>query len=292
MARTGTTNGKKSGKAEAKESDAFRLRRAEEAPPEEESEVHVLAPGIICDTEARGHATPRGLTPAEIVVDASEGFVPLWAPNVMLRWRFQERSMKRFADPEAAKGEIRKLLGDALLQWGGAAPIKFTEDDDVWDFEIVMRAADQCQDGGCVLASAFFPDSGRHQLKLYPRMFTQSRKEQVDTLIHEIGHIFGLRHFFANVSETAWPSQIFGKHSKFSIMNYGNLSALTADDKKDLGKLYQAAWSGVLTNVNGTAIRFVQPFHALGAAPGGMVAAAPNQAVLQAQATVAYPTEQ
>ena len=65
-------------------------------------------------------------------------------------------------------------------------------------------------------------------------MFTQARKEQVDTFIHEIGHIFGLRHFFANVSETAWPSEIFGRHENFSIMNYGALSELTDADKDDL----------------------------------------------------------
>ena len=73
-----------------------------------------------------------------------------------------------------------------------------------------------------MLASAFFPDAGRHPLTIYPRMFTQSRKEQVDTLIHEIGHTFGLRHFFAQVSESAWPSVVFGTHQAFSIMNYGS----------------------------------------------------------------------
>ena len=58
-------------------------------------------------------------------------------------------------------------------------------------------------------------------------MFTQEPEEQVETLIHEIGHVFGLRHFFANVSETAWPSEIFGTHDTFSIMNYGRASQLT-----------------------------------------------------------------
>ncbi|MBA3284981.1 MAG: hypothetical protein H0U27_07975, partial [Nitrosopumilus sp.] len=42
---------------------------------EEQSKVHVLKKGIICDTEARGYATPQGKSPFEIVVDASEGFV-------------------------------------------------------------------------------------------------------------------------------------------------------------------------------------------------------------------------
>lgn len=259
------------------------------AIPLEESEIHLLDPEhmIICDTEARGHATPGGLSPAEIVLDASRGFIPLWARDTTLRWRFQERSMATFRNPRAAKAAIRGLLAEALLQWGNAAPVKFTEDADLWDFEIVMMATDNCRPGGgCVLASAFFPDTGRHQLVLYPRMFTQSRKEQVDTLIHEIGHVFGLRHFFADVSETAWPSRIFGRHTKFSIMNYGELSELKDHDRNDLARLYQLAWSGSLTHVNGTPIRLVQPFSAL--APGSLVAVAQVQTVEQPLAAAAY----
>ncbi|MBA3285358.1 MAG: hypothetical protein H0U27_09930 [Nitrosopumilus sp.] len=80
-------------------------------------------------------------------------------------------------------------------------------------------------------------------------------------MIHEIGHIFGLRHFFANISESQWPSEIFGVHSKFSIMNYGELSALTDDDKKDLKSLYRSVWKGEIKEINGTPIRLVKPYH-------------------------------
>jgi hypothetical protein len=236
--------------------------------------VHVFGDGIVCDTEPRGYATPQGKSPLEIVVDASEGFIPLWARDTTLRWRFRESSMQVFKKPLSAKTTIRKLLGEALLAWGDAAPVKFTEKSDAWDFEIVMRKADDCDINGCVLASAFFPDAGRHQLYLYPKMFTQPKQEQIETLIHEIGHVFGLRHFFANVSETAFPSQIFGAHKAFSIMNYGSKSVLTADDKADLKRLYQLAWSGQLTQINGTPIKFVMPFHSLAAQPHSMVAVA------------------
>jgi hypothetical protein len=119
-------------------------------------------------------------------------------------------------------------------------------------------------------------------------MFTQSRKEQVDTLIHEIGHTFGLRHFFANVSETAWPSQVFGTHKPFSIMNYGNQSELTDDDKADLKRLYQAAWSGELTKINGTPIQLVKPFHTVGGPPENLVAAGQVQTVFQPQSRATY----
>ena len=289
MSRTSPATRQKAEKPESRNANPFKLRTGRGAAREAASDVHVLAPGIICDTEARGHATPQGRSRFEIVVDASEGFIPLWASNTTLRWRFRERSMDGFANPAAAKQEIRKLFAEALVAWDTAAPVRFTEDTDVWDFEIVMRSADNCDPNGCVLASSFFPDGGRHKFLVYPKMFTQSREEQVDTFIHEIGHIFGLRHFFANVSEKAWPSLIFGTHDKFSIMNYGNLSQLTEADKDDLERLYEAARNGTLTHINGTPIRLVKPFSALNAAPHAMVAVGqPQLAAFQAQTRIAY----
>ena len=223
----------------------------------------------------------------EIVLDASEGFIPLWAKDTTLRWRLQERSLRLLEDPAAARTAIRKLFGKALLAWGDAAPVKFAERSDAWDFEIVVRPVDNCSVNGCVLASAFFPDSGRHKLTLYPKMFEESSQEQVETLVHEIGHIFGLRHFFADVSETAWPSRVFGAHKPFSIMNYGSKSELTIDDKSDLKSLYQTAWTGALTNINGTPIRFVRPFHTL-RAPENQVAMGQFQPAFQPLPSMAY----
>jgi len=288
MARTDTAKRYKPEKSKARQADPFRLREGEEPTSKAESLIHLLGPGIVCDTEDRGHATPRGRSPLEIVVDASEGFIPLWVKDTTLRWRFRERSINNFANPAAAKSEIRKLFAEALLEWGTAAPVKFKEDEDLWDFEIVMKKADECSASGCVLASSFFPDSGRHEFLLYPKMFTQIRKEQVDTFIHEVGHIFGLRHFFAKVSEAALPSEIFGTHSKFSIMNYGTLSELTSDDKSDLSRLYQLAWSGALTHINGTPIRLVKPFNSLAPRPDGVFTLSQRQTAFQPSPGVAY----
>ncbi len=265
MAKRNLAKKNKNNEAFEETNNVFKIRK-ENIITQEKSEVHVLKEGqIICDTEPLGHPTPQGRSPIEIVLDASEGFIPLWTKNTILRWRFRQRSMSNFENPTAAKQKIRELFGDALLSWGDAAPVKFTEDDDLWDFEIVMKQSDECSSQGCVLASAFFPDGGRHEFVVYPKIFAQSQKEQVDTFIHEIGHIFGLRHFFAKISETQWPSEIFGTHNKFSIMNYGALSELTEDDKNDLKRLYQLVWSGMLMDINGTPIRLVKPYSTLGA---------------------------
>src|SRR5207237_7369594 len=111
---------------------------------------------------------------------------------------------------------------------------RFTQSDSNWDFEIKVRDKEDCDTRGCVLASAFFPDAGRHELQIYPTMLDQSKADQINTLIHEIGHVFGLRHFFAKISESGSPSEVFGTHRPVSIMNYGSESQLTSDDKADL----------------------------------------------------------
>jgi hypothetical protein len=267
----------------AETSDPFKRAPTAKAEDLDKDEVHVIRPHVRCDTESRGHTTPRGRSPLEIVVDASEGFIPLWAKNTTLRWRFRDSSFAGFDEPAAAKAAVEKLLGECILAWGDAAPVKFAKRSDSWDFEIVMRAADDCDSSGCVLASAFFPDAGRHKLLLYPKMLEQTRKEQIETLVHEIGHIFGLRHFFALVSETEWPAKVFGKHHKFSIMNYGADSKLTSYDKSDLKRLYELAWSGQLTKINGTPIRFMKPFHASGAATEAPAAIAAMRTVVMAE---------
>lgn len=73
-------------KADSAQSNPFQPRNAEEAAREAEPQIHVFGKGVICDTDTRGHATPGNRTPFELVVDASEGFIPLWARDMTLRW--------------------------------------------------------------------------------------------------------------------------------------------------------------------------------------------------------------
>ena len=235
----------------------LRLKPKKELDAATAAQFHVIGKGIICGTDYRA---PQA-SPLELVLDATEGFIPLWAQNMVLRWKFNEPSLAVLEQPEAIKSKIRSLLTGALTGWGDAAPVRFTEEADNSDFEIVLEQNDSCNIQGCVLAQGFFPDAGRHQMYVYPKMFEQSLKEQTETLEHEIGHIFGLRHFFAPKTEMRWPSEIFGKQKAFTIMNYGTKSLLTNADKSDLKKLYASVWSGQLTKINGTPIKLVQPFH-------------------------------
>ena len=231
----------------------------------EQPYVHIYGPGgVVCETDKRGYATPENRSPLEIVFDATNGFIPLWSAGVTLRWRFAPRSMALFVDPDAARAYLRSLFGRALVLWGAWLPVRFTEVADRWDFEIAVSAVPNCTPNGCTLARAFFPDAGQHDLLIYPTMFEQPFQEQVETLAHEIGHVFGLRHFFANITEQRWASEIFGAHAPFSIMNYGDKSVMTDADREDLQRLYTGAWSGEIVDINGTPIQLVQPFSAPG----------------------------
>lgn len=250
---------KKSDEQYTDEHDLLALKPEEELVSITESQVHMLRKGVICRTDYR----PKKRSPFEIVLDATDGFIPLWDRNLVLRWRFNNASLSVFRRPDVIASRIREILGAAIMAWGDAAPIRFDENADNSDFEIVMKRFPDCTPQGCTLAQAFFPDAGRHQLFIFPTMFEQSNDEQVDTLSHEIGHVFGLRHFFAPELETPWPSVIFGEHKPFSIMNYGDQSHLTDTDRSDLKLLYQNAWSGQLTQINGTPIKLLRPYHYL-----------------------------
>ncbi|WP_272027304.1 hypothetical protein [Kocuria rosea] len=142
--------------------------------PTTEDLVHLIAEGFVCATEGRGHATPGGRPPSRIVVDATEGFIPLWQPGSMLKWRFQERSFALAPDPQESRSIVGGLMSEALVRWSSAAPVRFTHDPDLWDFEVVLRNAADCTPEGCVLASAFFPDGGRHELTVYPTRCSSS----------------------------------------------------------------------------------------------------------------------
>ena len=248
----------KSTKKLSVENSAFELKTTSFLPAEEYR--HVYNKHVICVTDAKGYAQPDNKNLAELRVDSSDGFIPLWDKTVSLNWRFNKSFGSQFRNGDAAKAGIRKLFGEAIMAWGDACPIKFHEVKDNWDFEVAMHKED-CDNSGCVLASSFFPGTGQNTFYIYPTLLQQSHAEQMETIEHEMGHIFGLRHFFANISEKEWKSELFGADKPFSIMNYGDESKLTTQDAKDLKRLYQLTWSNELTEINGTKIKKFISYH-------------------------------
>ncbi len=61
-----------------------------------------------------------------------------------LKYRFHEPSFRHyFEDPDAAKATILRLFGEAIEALGESSPVRFQEDKDVSDFELVMMPSPQ-----------------------------------------------------------------------------------------------------------------------------------------------------
>lgn len=209
---------------------------------------------FICVTEPRVAAPQDGL---EALLDATGGVISLWERNTRLSWRF-DGSLTKFSNPDKIKGIVRGLLAEGIGLWQDAAPVQFAEDENRFDFEVALPL-DAHPDGDNVLAEAFFPGAGARKMILYPSMFRQVKSEQIETLAHEFGHIFGLRHFFAQENEAKFPSVVFGTHVHFTIMNYDNNSYMTQADRDDLKILYESARAKTITAVGGIPIELVRP---------------------------------
>lgn len=235
--------------------------------PKVDPSIHRFGKHRLCVDGERA----RKLSPLEAVL-GTRGFIPLWEKDVVLRYRFNERTLR---DTKRTKEEILELFNKAVDQWGDAAPVTFIEDNVAWDFEFYLRKDKYCFEGGCVLASAFFPETGRNKLFIYPTMFLQPPNEQVATLVHELGHVFGLRHWFAKIEDetSGWRSEVFGHNDPVTIMNYDdqttavNESTLTENDKEDLKRLYKLVWSGELKKIGVTPITLFKPISAKSAIP-------------------------
>jgi hypothetical protein len=111
-----------------------------------------------------------------------------------LRWRFQPRSLVLFEAPLAEMEALARLLGEAILQWGPAAlsgsPATTTHG----------TSRSRCARSPAAHPPAASWPAPSSLMRAATRSsstrscFTRSRDEQIETLIHELGHVFGLRH--------------------------------------------------------------------------------------------------
>ena len=107
------------------EGDPFERREPDALAREREPEVHVYGKGTakrVCRTDTRGFPQPQNRSPLEIVVDASGGFVPLWEPNTVLRYRFQRRSK---GSPSIRKSVAAPAKASAAGRSSGRSRVSF-----------------------------------------------------------------------------------------------------------------------------------------------------------------------
>ncbi|KAF2731455.1 hypothetical protein EJ04DRAFT_442969 [Polyplosphaeria fusca] len=100
------------------------------------------------------------------------------------------------------------------------------------------------KDSGTI-ASAFFPNEVK-EVRIYDKTLTEAKWREIlmNSLLHEIGHIIGLRHEFAltarkdNGDLRESPAQRFGSTNEHSVMSYDDVNIIQESDKKDVLDFY------------------------------------------------------
>jgi len=62
--------------AKGKKENPLSIKYKKDVAEAQEPFIHIYCNGAVCETDNRGHATPENRSPIEIVVDATEGFIP------------------------------------------------------------------------------------------------------------------------------------------------------------------------------------------------------------------------
>ncbi|KAM6484992.1 hypothetical protein HDV62DRAFT_353796 [Trichoderma sp. SZMC 28011] len=171
-------------------------------------------------TEAKYRCTTETHGCAEVRVGKGD-HIPRWRRNSTLSYFVHNESFPTPADAIC----VREAMQKAACMWGGIGAA-FQEIDcrDSATF-VVEYHPRECR---TVYARAFFPDELPSELLVY-NLALSNATFLANILAHELGHILGLRHEFADddKQERKLRCVLFGKKNPRSIMDY----------YKDLGQL-------------------------------------------------------
>lgn len=202
---------------------------------------------IVQDDKKTSKTSPSGHY--MLVVDTGNNKIPLWAPNQTLTWKYSYDS----SDDKSRIEEFEAALKRAIAGWGSSAPVKLEGPksvNDHTDFVVILYdEVNEIENGRFVLGQAFFPNTKTKRFHIWATP-EELKDELVVTIEHELGHVFGLRHYFG-ISEEVAPGVVgevaYYKHDpndERSIMNYGEAgSSITSKDKSDLKSLYNLVWT-------------------------------------------------
>ncbi|KAK1757916.1 hypothetical protein QBC47DRAFT_412001 [Echria macrotheca] len=172
--------------------------------------------------------------------------VPRWAKPAGLQYYIVKDG---FADDEFR--DVEKAFREAADEWSGldfGVHLKQTPDRTKANFLIKHFIPSKADDR--TLASAFFPSDKDREVLVYRATLVDEswRKLLKNTFLHEIGHILGLRHEFANDPDPDPKragqnreslAHLFGSVNPHSVMSYDVPPQINDLDKKDVVGFYR-----------------------------------------------------
>jgi len=195
-----------------------------------------------------------------LFVGVTKGSLALWKSGSVINWIAR---MDGYPTRQHAM-EAATALFKATTRWNQAM-------DGRVKFQYVTKYDDACfqliygGNRGNVLASAFFPDhhqNALNSLKVYDaQFFPQHKPFIVNTFLHEIGHILGLRHEHSHSGVPGWippedrangaESVVWGVKNPKSVMAYYKGQDIQESDVISIRKAYDELQDGKLITGQG-----------------------------------------
>jgi len=175
-----------------------------------------------------------------------------WVPGSVLKYATPSN-----AYPDSGKADLAlSLFAEAIKLWNEVGVVKFQRADREVDANIILRYAGPPPTDG-TRARGFFPDAKKtNYIELYSFAFDPS---QVGILkwvfLHELGHVLGLRHEFANdidpQDNTVFEggSVTVGARNSLSIMSYEPNRDFQQSDKDGTKTFYGYKNEALINNV-------------------------------------------
>ncbi|KAI8169021.1 hypothetical protein K4K49_011952 [Colletotrichum sp. SAR 10_70] len=200
-------------------------------------------PARHCITQ-RGTASTYGSPPAshndspfDSIQVGFDSIIPRWKASTALKWFIKAEGFPSADDAKLAA----ETMNQAAQDWNDLSfgvSISQTTDEAAANFNLVYQENPPGHPE--FLASAFFPHEANTDVVVYRTgMKSSSEYPLKSTLLHELGHVFGLRHEFADDDP---KGQIqFMEHNKDSVMSYKGVVIIEETDKHGIREFYKLA---------------------------------------------------
>ncbi|KAH6658668.1 hypothetical protein BKA67DRAFT_488290, partial [Truncatella angustata] len=170
-------------------------------------------------------------------------YIPRWKKNSVIKYATSSHGYPSLGYAAYAATQLRL----AAEEWNDVTgvPVKFEWVGDLDEAAFVLQYGG---DKGTVLAEAFFPDEKPlNILYVYKGSFQPTMLPMLRNIfLHELGHVLGLRHEFANQEGGAEGGAVkWGKSNPDSVMSYVFPPTIQDSDKTDLVAFYEFSGSKI-----------------------------------------------
>ncbi|KAM0186121.1 hypothetical protein ACHAPI_011859 [Fusarium lateritium] len=171
------------------------------------------------------------------IVLGYDSIIPRWKTPTTLKWYLMADKFPSNEEAETAAA----ALNQAADEWHNidfGVTIRQTQNKKEANFNLVYRKNSRREPDD--LGRAFFPNDADDDILIFSlALQPEERYRLKNVFLHELGHVFGLRHEFG-LAEGLGAQQFMAKNS-LSVMDYNKAPSIQETDKQGIRAFYKLA---------------------------------------------------